>query len=173
MAVTDAMHGKPADRPSPDAAVIKLSRSDVEAAKRLLSLVASADKKIVIEPAAVEAIASASDSRPLQRRAREILANRRRRYEIFGRAMFSEPAWEILLLLYTVEAGPRQTISRLADLSGASKSTALRWIDYLEGQRLVRRESHPTDRRSAFVELSERGREAIELYLSDTLPLKD
>lgn len=106
----------------------------------------------------------------LMRRARDTLANRRRRQDIFGRAMFGEPAWEMLLLLYITEPGPRQSISRLADESGASRTTALRWIDYLEGQGLIRREAHPNDRRVAFVQLTEKGRESIELYLSETSP---
>lgn len=109
----------------------------------------------------------------LQRQARNIIANRRRRHDIFGKGMFGEPAWEMLLLLYAFESEARQTITRMADLAGASKSTALRWIDYLEAQRLIRRDSHPTDRRAAFVELTEKGRQAIELYLSDTLPPND
>lgn len=104
----------------------------------------------------------------LKDRARNVLSRRRRRYAIFGRAMFGEPAWEILLLLYVSSPSARQTITRLADLAGASKSTALRWIDYLEGQRLVVREVHPTDKRANFVELTDKGREAIEVYLSDT-----
>lgn len=82
--------------------------------------------------------------------------------------MFGEPAWEMLLLLYSLESGPRLTISRLAELAYASKSTAIRWIDYLEAQRLVQREGHPTDKRAIFVELTERARSMIELYLSET-----
>ena len=174
VAVTDAMHGKPAERPMEAPRVIKLSRRDIEDARRLLSLLSDDDSRLIIEPSDSEPLPrQTAESQVLQRLARDILANRRRRHDIFGKAMFGEPAWEMLLLLYVVESGPRQTISRLADLAGASKSTALRWIDYLDAQRLVRRESHPTDRRAAFVELTEKARGAIELYLSDTLPPND
>ena len=87
--------------------------------------------------------------------------------------MFGEPAWDMLLLLYINESGPRQSISRLADKSGGSRTTALRWIDYLEGQGLIGRANHPNDRRIAFAELTDKGRAAIELYLSETLPTAD
>jgi DNA-binding MarR family transcriptional regulator len=82
--------------------------------------------------------------------------------------MFGEPAWEILLLLYALQSGPRPTVSRLAELSGATKSTALRWLEYLESQRWVQREPHPTDKRAIFVNLTENGRAALEAYLSGT-----
>lgn len=87
--------------------------------------------------------------------------------------MFSEPAWEMLLLLYPTGLGPRLTISHLSELAGASKSTGLRWIEYLEAQRLIRRESHPTDGRAAQVELTDKGREALDLYLCATLLSRD
>ena len=83
--------------------------------------------------------------------------------------MFGEPAWDMLLLLYAQDSGQRQTVNRLIELSEGSKTTALRWIDYLETQRLIERSSHPTDRRMAFVELTEKGRGAIEVYLSGTV----
>lgn len=108
-----------------------------------------------------------------QQRARGILAERRMRHQVFGKAMFSEHAWEMLLLLYTFEFGPRQSISQLAELTGTSKSTAIRWLDYLEGQCLIRREPHPTDKRAVFAELTEKGRKAIELYLSGTSGTSD
>jgi DNA-binding MarR family transcriptional regulator len=138
-------------------------------------LLSDGGNTILIERAAVDSEVShhCGNAQLLQRQARNIIANRRRRHDIFGKAMFGEPAWEMLLLLYALESGARQTITRMADLAGASKSTALRWIDYLEVQRLIRRDSHPTDRRAAFVELTNKGRHAIELYLSDTLPPND
>jgi DNA-binding MarR family transcriptional regulator len=84
--------------------------------------------------------------------------------------MFGEPAWEMLLLLYIADGEARVGISRLGELAGASKTTALRWLDYLEGQKLIQRDTHPTDRRTVFVGLSDKGRRAIEAYLSGTLP---
>ena len=168
MAVTDAMDGTPPAPPVDNRTVVKLTRRDVEEAKRLLSLLSNGATGADDGTSASTGPTATPDV--LTKRARDILANRRRRHDLFGKAMFGEPAWEILLLLYIVESGPRQTIGRLADLADASKSTALRWVDYLEAQGLVRREAHPTDKRAAFVELTDKGHAALELYLSDTLP---
>jgi len=102
-------------------------------------------------------------------KAKQVIANRRRRKDIFGATMFGEPAWDMLLWLYALEGSARQSLSGLSELSGATKTTALRWIDYLEQEQLVRRQVHPTDRRAAFVHLTEKGTAAVELYLSDTV----
>lgn len=125
----------------------------------------------MIGPEKSEEPGQALINRHSQEVALELLRLRKHRHEIFGRAMFGEPAWEMLLLLYAV--GPRQTVSHLARLVGASKSTAIRWIDYLDSQRLVQRHSHPTDKRAVVVELTQKGRNAIRLYLSETRPSDD
>jgi DNA-binding MarR family transcriptional regulator len=156
-------------RPVERAKVLTLSRRDIEDAKRLLSMLASTGSGIMT---ATEQNADAAHpiAEALSRaRALEVLAFRRRREQIFGRAMFGEPAWEMLLLLYGVGSGQRQTVTRLAELAQASKSTAIRWLDYLEGQGWICRESHPTDKRSTFVGLTEKGTEAIKLCLNDTV----
>lgn len=151
--------------------VIHLTKRDIEDAKRLLSLLAGAEGKIVIGSQATDEEQTPFEDRVFQQRALDLLSSRRKRHAIFGKAMFGEPAWEMLLLLYSL--GPRETVSRLAELAYASKSTAIRWIDYLESQRLVRRESHPTDKRATFVNLTEKGRDAIRLFLSETFPCKN
>ena len=158
---------KPASGSFGGLSVVKLSARDREDAKRLLTLLTT-DNLSIESGAEALPLPNASGFLPLQDRARDILAHRRRRQEVFGTAMFGEPAWEILLHLYVLEFGARHTIGRLVKLAGASKSSGLRWIDYLEVQRLIRRRSHPTDRRAAFVELTEKGKEQIELYLFGT-----
>ena len=45
----------------------------------------------------------------------------------------------------------------------------MRWVGYLEKEKLVQRELHPTDQRTFFVTLTEKGISLLELYLSDTL----
>jgi DNA-binding MarR family transcriptional regulator len=56
-------------------------------------------------------------------------------------------------------------------LSGAPPTTALRWLDYPEKEKLVAREPNPTDRRTEFVEITEKGRSAMAQYLFETLEL--
>jgi DNA-binding MarR family transcriptional regulator len=100
----------------------------------------------------------------LEQKARQILALRRRRSDFFAKAMFGEPAWDILLVLYT--AGEGLTMNRLAQLSGVSQATGLRWMNYLSDQKLIKLEAHPTDARSMRVLLAEKGRDALEAYLT-------
>jgi len=109
-------------------------------------------------------------SEQLLTRAGEILAARRRREQLFSASMFGEPAWEMLLNLYLTESsGLRLNVSRVTEGSGSPPTTALRWLDYLENQRLVRRETHPTDARASFVELTQRAHDLLEAYLSEPL----
>lgn len=155
----------PAEKPQ----VIQLTRRDIDDAKRLLALLSGAQGKLLI--GADDKVETPSLDGRLQQRGLDLLARRRKRHSLFGKAMFGEPAWEMLLLLYAI--GPRESVSRLAELALLSKSTATRWIDYLEGQRLVRRDAHPKDKRAIFVELTEKGRDSISLYLSETLESED
>ena len=59
--------------------------------------------------------------------------------------MFGEPAWDMLLVLYTEEGRERQTVGKLINAAGHAPTTAQRWLDYLETQGFVRREPHPVD----------------------------
>ena len=100
--------------------------------------------------------------------ARQLLESRKRRVAIFGPHMFAEPAWDMLLVLYLNEGGARHTHTSLSEQSGATRSTAMRWIDFLTHRNLIRRDEHPTDKRRYFLSLSDKGRAMLDLYLSET-----
>ena len=156
--------------PDDDGKIVKLSARDVQDARRLLSMLSKPGGRTLLIESPTDAEARSWESRErLVQRARYMLDDRRIRGELFGVAMFGEPAWDIMLALYVAENGPRKTISRLASVTGSSRTTALRWLDYLEQQQLVRRENHPTDRRTAFVELTEKGKERLDLYFTQVL----
>lgn len=163
--MTDAIDQDQDDLGREAARTVRVSDRDVAEARRLLSLLADAQAGA---PAEAEPEASMRGSPPaeLLSRARAILEGRRRREALFGKTIFGEPAWEMLLLLYLGASESRRTLGRLGELAGISKSTALRWIDYLDRQELVRREPHPTDKRAVFVELTKKGRQSLDLYLS-------
>lgn len=150
---------------------VTLSGRDVEDATRLFRLLADLD-----QPAVGSHLPRVLHDRihgergKLEQRARQILDLRVRRAEKFGRAMFSEPAWEMLLILYA-SGGARLTVTQLVKLSGASKATALRWMDYLADQGLIRRDTHPTDARRLFVFLTEKAERALDAYLSESVEL--
>lgn len=98
--------------------------------------------------------------------ARAIVRCRRRRERHFSSALFSEPAWDILLSLFIAdEREARMTVSRLAEETGSPLTTALRWLDYLDGARLITREQSSTDRRKIFVALTDKGRDGLMAYL--------
>lgn len=162
------MNEKPAQFAGNDIATVTFRRRDIEDARRILLLLSESERSAPCETPQVPRAVNESvrDPQTLHEIAMEILRRRKKRHQIFGKGIFGEPAWEMLLLLYTNEPLARQTISRLSDLAEASRSTGLRWIDYLEAQKLVRREPHPTDRRAAFVELTEKGKHALQQYLS-------
>lgn len=151
---------------------MRLSRKDVFAARRLLNLLLGIEhgsaNALQLEPATrfVGNIPRAT----LIARAREELHNRRRRAAGFGQSMFGEAAWDMLLVLYILDmSGQRQTVGSLLQFAGTPLSTAKRWLDYLEAHGLVRREAHPTDGRTAFVSLTSKAREKLDLYYSETV----
>lgn len=151
---------------------ITLSKRDVRAARRLLRLLLQEEFKASegqqLE-GSVRPAANASHA-ALVARAREEFGNRRRRTTIFEHSMFGEPAWDMLLALYILDvSGQRQTTGALMQYSGAPITTARRWLDYLVGNGLVQRSHHPTDQRVMFVSLTEKGRNALDLYYSETV----
>lgn len=151
---------------------ITLSQQDVRAARRLLKLLLQEDLKTSAGhqlEGAVRPVGDTSRAASIAR-AHEEFGNRRRRATIFERSMFGEPAWDMLLALYILDvSGQRQTTGALMQFSGAPITTARRWLDYLVGNGLARRSHHPTDQRVMFVGLTEKGRNALDLYYSETV----
>jgi len=151
---------------------VKLSRADIRAAKRLLGLLIGSEHAPAVE---LELEPAAEPSETLSRqamvdRARDEFGNRRRRLAIFNSAIFGETAWDMLLALYILDlSGQRQTVGGLVKASGASMTTAIRWLNFLVAQDLVRRDPHPTDLRTAFVSLTPTARNRLDLYYSGTV----
>lgn len=105
--------------------------------------------------------------------ARSKIKARDLRYRHLPKSMFGEPAWDMLLSLYvTFRSHARQTVSNLCVSSASPATTALRWIDYLERQEFVTRRNNPLDLRVVFIELTAKGRDAVEAYLADLLEQK-
>jgi DNA-binding MarR family transcriptional regulator len=145
---------------------VTLSRRDLRDAIRLLRHLVEGNSQPV-EFAQIGA--PIADRETLIKGARRMFAERQKRFEVFGKAMFGEPAWDMLLILYIEQNGLRLSIARLSQLAGASGTTALRWIEYLEQQGWIRRFAHPTDRRTFFLGMTDRGLATMDLFLSETL----
>lgn len=145
------------------ARTIVLSAQDVGAAERLLALIAGIQSD---RPDA----AGEPGRTALLEVARKTFVDRRRRLQHFSASMFSDQAWDILLALYiTDQSGPRHTIGGITAFSGAPKSTALRWLGYLEEHQLVERQVHPTDIRASYVSLSDLARQRLDAYFGEVL----
>lgn len=106
----------------------------------------------------------------LLRIAKFSLLARQGRTAFFSRAMFGEPAWDLLLNLYIAESsGTADSVSSLARSADIPVTTALRWIEYLEKKRFVERQQSDADRRLSMVKLTETTRERLERYFADVL----
>ena len=106
--------------------------------------------------------------------ARRLWASRRIRDRIFGREMFPNPAWNLLLDLFIAgEEGRNVTIKSACGAAGVPQSTALRHIAHLIEVRLTNRVQHPSDARSAYLKLTERGRGRMIEFLSLTAACPD
>jgi DNA-binding MarR family transcriptional regulator len=167
------MYESSPDKP-PMPNTVVLTGRDVADAARLLSMLI--DHSVEPVEAQVRAdlrlgsgerkAASDLDSAALVSLARKEFEGRKARLRYFSKSMFGEPAWDILIALYMTDvAGPRQTVGRITQMANAPPTSALRWLAYLERDKLIVREPHPTDRRVTFVELTDRGRTAIKNYL--------
>ena len=106
---------------------------------------------------------SASQAPASKEFVRSVLKLRAARRSIFGSALFGEPAWEVLLELYEAQlTGRPESVSSLCYASGVPATTALRWIHNLEKEGWIERSADPKDRRRILVDLSKKGRDALD-----------
>ena len=117
----------------------------------------------------LKCIANNDDRSILLDRARDELRNRRRRFERFGRPMFGEPAWEMLLTLYTNEEfGTGLPANQIARFSGESLEAASRWLRFLRQKGLVLSRTDQGDNAMPLIELSELARRELDLYFGQS-----
>lgn len=99
-----------------------------------------------------------------------VYRSRRLRTKYFTEGLFADAAWDILLLLYSLEAeGKRVSVSAVCASAGVPESTGHRWIERLINAGLVVRERHPSDRRVNWVRLSDRTQQAMDRYFDELL----
>lgn len=95
------------------------------------------------------------------------LKARRLREEVFGPELFADPAWDILLDLYTAEArGECVQTSSLAFAARVPHSTAIRWAKIMTRAGLIDRHKDPRDARRIHVRLSDTARALMSEYLA-------
>lgn len=100
-----------------------------------------------------------------ERSVRQLIKRRRSREGHFGSGLFNDPAWDLLLELYSAKlAQCRCTVSGIVDASSVSPTTGLRWLDRLAQKGLVTRMADRFDMRRTFVELTEEGESVMNDY---------
>lgn len=78
-----------------------------------------------------------------------------RRDAAFGCAVMSDVVWTIVLQLYVDHHNRRKrSVSSLIRITGAPKSSVLRWLDTLSDRQIITRERDPDDTRRTFVILT-------------------
>lgn len=110
-------------------------------------------------------LAGDCDSGECARRARSEIQARSARARFFRASLFSDPAWDILLELFSAEQeGRRVSISAAGLTAQIPLTTVLRWINALEREGLVERAGDPTDARRTFLRLTESGLRSMTHY---------
>lgn len=106
------------------------------------------------------------DPNHLRRLAEAVIRVRRLREVYFDPSLFADPAWDLLLDLYTHKTlGKRVAVKSACIAANVPDTTALRWISLLECGGLIDREEDVTDRRRALLSLTRKGVLAVTSYL--------
>jgi DNA-binding MarR family transcriptional regulator len=105
---------------------------------------------------------------PDPRLVRKIIRQRQLRAEFLSPELFADPAWDILLDLTAARAEhQRVSVTSLCIASGVPPTTALRWISQMTEAGLLVRVEDESDRRRAFIELSDKTAEAMARYFHE------
>jgi hypothetical protein len=98
---------------------------------------------------------------------RAVIRSRRLRAQYFADGLFADPAWDMLLDLFAARLEQRRvSVSSLCIAAAVPPTTALRWIGTMHEEGLFERQADPTDRRRAYIALSEKGVEGMKSYIA-------
>jgi hypothetical protein len=99
--------------------------------------------------------------------ARNEYKNRRQREKVFGRNLFGDPVWDMLLDLFIAASeGRRESVSSTCIAAAVPATTALRYLAQMVKLGLVRRTPHPTDARCNYLELTKPGYDKMLSYFA-------
>lgn len=102
------------------------------------------------------------------RLAKREVRRRRFRESVLGGDLFSDPAWDILLVLYSEFPLRKHLLIRDFVVSiGIPLTTILRWLAALEGRGLIWRRDDERDRRAVNVGLTELGTQLMTRCFAD------
>ncbi len=105
---------------------------------------------------------------PDPRIVRDVIAARQARAKFFDGELFADPAWDMLLDLTAAHAEhSRVSVTSLCIAAGVPATTALRWIKQLVDTGVFERIADSSDKRRAFIALSESSLEAMARYFAE------
>lgn len=105
---------------------------------------------------------------PDPRLVRRIIRQRQLRARFFEADLFADPAWDMLLDLTAARVEhTRVSVTSLCIASGVPPTTALRWIGQMTESGLLMRVEDETDRRRAFITLTDKAAEAMARYFAE------
>lgn len=105
---------------------------------------------------------------PDPRLVRRIIHQRQLRARFFDGDLFADPAWDMLLDLTAARVEhARVSVTSLCIASGVPPTTALRWISQLTDAGLLERVEDETDRRRAFIQLTDKAVDAMARYFDE------
>ena len=119
-------------------------------------------------PAATGSTAADAETRARARTSAERLyAERRRRDALFPPALFGEPAWDLLLAMFTArERGHAMILCKAYKAAGVSDTTGRRLLDRMEEEGLITRRRAPRSRKMRIVELTDSAVDMLVDFLS-------
>ena len=113
-------------------------------------------------------IRAARPALPDPRLVRRIIRQRQLRARFFDGDLFGDPAWDMLLDLTAARAEhTRVSVTSLCIASGVPPTTALRWIGQMIDTGLLERVEDETDRRRAFITLTDKASDAMARYFAE------
>ncbi|MCL6250694.1 winged helix DNA-binding protein [Altererythrobacter sp. KTW20L] len=105
---------------------------------------------------------------PDPRLVRRIIQQRQARARFFDGDLFADPAWDMLLDLTAARVEhTRVSVTSLCIASGVPPTTALRWISQMTDAGLLERVEDDTDRRRAFIQLTDKAVDAMARYFAE------
>lgn len=101
---------------------------------------------------------------------RYVIQTRSRRATFFRASLFADPAWDILLLVYSAQLEQqRLAVSELWPQLGLPATTVTRWIKILQAEGLIASTVDHLNRWQSFVSLTDAGFLAMNSFF-ETLP---
>lgn len=109
---------------------------------------------------------------PTSKQLRQLLEARRARANFFGVHLFSDPAWDMLLMAYVAFLDEEKLLVATLCREGAvPATTTLRWVRALESDGLLAHRDGPLGSPQCWLEISALGRLGMERYLKLVWPM--